>query len=157
MRLSIIIVNFNTLSYLKECLSNVHNLALPFNYETIVVDNGSRDGSQEWLKTQSQCKYILSPENLGFAKGNNLAIKEAKGEYILLLNTDAFPQRGSIERLINFLETHDRAGIAGPQLSFPSGRWQRGYNIIPSVKKAWMLLFTDLQDVFYPWFLLRHR
>ncbi len=151
-KLSIIIVNFNTLSYLKECLSHLHSLALPFDFETIVVDNGSRDGSQEWLKTQSQCKYILSPENLGFAKGNNLAIKKAGGEYILLLNTDAFPQRGSIERLIDFIETHKQAGIAGPQLSFPNGRWQRGYNFTPSVKKAWMLFFTDMQDLFYAWF-----
>ena len=151
MRLSIIIVNFNSLSYLKDCLLNLHNVNIPFDFEIIVVDNGSRDGSQEWLKTQSQCKYILSSENHGFAKGNNLAIKEAEGEYILLLNTDAFPQRGSIERLINFLETHKQAGIAGPQLNFPDGRWQRGYNIIPSVKKAWMVLFTDVQNVFYPW------
>jgi hypothetical protein len=151
-KLSIIIVNFNTLSYLKDCLSNLQSLALPFNFETIVVDNGSSDGSREWLKTQSYGKYILSPENLGFARGNNLAIKEARGEYILLLNTDAFPQKGSIERLINFLETHDQAGIAGPQLSFPSGCWQRGYNYTPSVKKALMLLFTDMQDFFYAWF-----
>ena len=149
MRLSIIIVNFNTLSYLKDCLSNLHSLALPFDFETIVVDNGSVDGSQEWLKTQSRCKYILSSENLGFAKGNNLAIKEAKGEYILLLNTDAFPQKGSIERLIDFLDTHKQVGVAGPRLNFPDGRWQRGYNIIPSVKKAWMVLFTDVQNICY--------
>jgi len=155
MRLSIIIVNFNTLYYLKECLSNLHNLTIPFKFETIVVDNGSGDGSQEWLKIQSQGrslfqKYILSPENIGFAKGNNLAIKEAEGEYILLLNTDAFPQRGSIERLIDFLMTHNQAGIAGPQLNFPDGRWQRGYNSIPSVRRSWMLLFNDVQNLFYP-------
>lgn len=154
MRLSIIIVNFNTLSYLKDCLSNLGNLAIPFHFEIIVVDNGSRDGSQEWLATQSHVEYILSPENLGFAGGNNLAIKKAKGEYILLLNTDAFPQKGSIEKLIDFLKTHNRAGIAGPQLNFPDGRWQRGYNIIPSVRKAWMVLFTDLHNVLYPRLLL---
>lgn len=153
MRLSIIIVNFNSLSYLKDCLSNLHKVNLPFHFEIIVVDNGSRDGSREWLKAQSRCKYILSPENGGFAKGNNLAIKEAEGEYILLLNTDAFPRRCSIERLIDFLETHKRAGIAGPQLNFPDGRWQRGYNIVPSVKKAWMVIFTDVHTVFYPWIL----
>ncbi|MEW5800496.1 MAG: glycosyltransferase family 2 protein [bacterium] len=150
MKLSVIIVNFNSLSYLKKCLSTLHWVNLPFNFEIIVVDNGSGDGSREWLKTQSQCKVIFSPENLGFSKGNNLAIQEAEGEFILLLNTDAFPLKGSIEKLIEFLTARSRAGIAGPLLTFPDGRWQRGYNRTPSVRKAWMVLFTDMQNVFYP-------
>jgi len=150
MKLSIIIVNFNTISYLKDCLSNLDRLNLPFRFETIVVDNGSVDGSQEWLKRQGRLRYILLPENIGFARGNNLAIREAKGEYILLLNTDAFPCRGSIERLIGFLENHRQAGIAGPRLSFPDGRWQRGYNDLPSIRKACLVLVSDLQNLLYP-------
>ncbi|PJE69127.1 glycosyl transferase family 2, partial [Candidatus Shapirobacteria bacterium CG10_big_fil_rev_8_21_14_0_10_38_14] len=88
--LSIIILNYNTRDLLRDCLRSVlKSKKNSFAYEIIVVDNASVDGSVEMIKREfPQVKIIQSKENLGFAGGNNLALKKAQGKYILFLNSD---------------------------------------------------------------------
>ena len=136
--LSIVVVNYNSLKLLQGCLAHLDTwVRLPAT-EIIVVDNGSTDGSGEWVrKLDSQLYHVvLSQRNLGFAGGCNLGIRQSSGDYILLLNTDAFPQAGALDLLVEYLVHCPSVGVAGPQLLYPDGRWQRSTNLTPSPKSA---------------------
>ena len=85
--ISIVVLNYNGLSYLKRTIPSLINLDYS-NYEILVVDNNSNDGSQEWLRNFNQIRIVSNPENYGYSKGKNIGIQEAKGEYILLLDND---------------------------------------------------------------------
>ncbi len=134
----IIIVNYNTLDLLRTCLSNL--LDIGFDSANItVVDNNSIDGSREWLMSDQSppVRVLLSAENLGFAGGNNLGISATSSrDYVLLLNTDAFPVPGSIEHLLTVLIKKPRTAVVGPQLLYPNGKWQRSTGNIPSPSSA---------------------
>ena len=89
MDLSIIIVNWNVKDLLSKCLESVFTHTGGIRFEVIVVDNGSRDGSAEMIRQEfPQVKLVVSRDNLGFARANNIGIKRAQGRYILLLNPD---------------------------------------------------------------------
>lgn len=136
--LSIVIANYNTLDLLRRCLDNIFGLELDLRFEIIIVDNASRDGSQDWLKGMKDQRVtsVFSTENRGFAGGCNSGIRQSNGEHILLLNTDAFPQPGAIEALVDYLDAHAQVGIVGPQLLYPNGQWQRSSGRIPSPRTA---------------------
>jgi len=88
-KLSIIIVNYNGIQYLKDCLESIKKYCSLVSYEVIMVDNLSIDGSQSYIKENySEVILIENEYNLGFSKANNLGVKHAKGEIILLLNND---------------------------------------------------------------------
>lgn len=148
--LSVVVVNYNTFHLLKCCLINLQEICIPAK-EILVVDNASTDGSREWLQTlrDERIRCILSSKNLGFARGCNLGIRQATGEFILLLNTDAFPRPGAIETLVAYLEQHSDVGIVGPQLLYPNGRWQRSSGRIPSPCSAFLdaLGVTSLEHI----------
>lgn len=112
--LSIIIVSYNTKKLTQDCIeSALKSLeTTPFSYELIVVDNASTDGSAEMLKKyeknlKEQFKLILSSKNIGFGRGNNLALKYAQGEYILLLNSDIIVLNEAIEKLFEFYKQNE--------------------------------------------------
>lgn len=86
-KISIVLLNYNGLKYLRSTLPPLLKLR-DSNYEIIVVDNGSMDGSLEYLNNQSRVKVIVNKENLGYSKGKNQGVREAKGEYVLLLDND---------------------------------------------------------------------
>ena len=125
MKLSILIVNWNTKKLVANCINSIYRFAPGFDYEIIVVDNASRDGSLEALRgnfsTNPEVKIIGSTENLGFAKGNNLAYERSSGEYVLLLNPDTQVRAGSLEKLVGYLDAHPEAGVAGGQIINPDG------------------------------------
>lgn len=118
MKLSIIIVNWNTKELLRQCLNSipkVDNRGLKL--EIIVVDNVSEDGSCEMVKKEfPEVRLIQNKENLGFAKGNNVGLNEAKGEYIMILNSDTIIKEGAIEKLVKFLDTNENAAGVMPLL-----------------------------------------
>jgi len=125
MGLSIIILNYKTLGLVQNCLRAIYDLNLPYQYEIIVVDNDSRDGSVEFLKEHFfNVKLIESANNLGFAGGNNLGIKKAQGKYILILNPDILILSDAIKVMYGFMEKHGQAGICGPKLINPDGSLQ---------------------------------
>ena len=115
---SIIILNWNGKEDTIECLESLRKLDYP-NYEIIVVDNGSTDGSCEiFKKNYPYVKLIENEKNLGVAEGNNLGIYQAKGEYILLLNNDIVVDRNLLNELLTVLESNPEIGIVGPTMYY---------------------------------------
>jgi GT2 family glycosyltransferase len=116
-QLSIIIVTHNAKDFLRNCLKSVFDRIKNLSFEVFVIDNASSDGTFEMLKNEfPQVKVIFSKENLGFAKANNLAIKEAKGKYIFLLNPDTILLDENFEKLIDFAEKNPDVGAIGPKV-----------------------------------------
>jgi len=109
---SIIIVNFNGAEYIVDCLESLINQTYE-DFEIIVLDNNSVDNSVELIKKYPLVKLIESTENLGFAKGNNEAINQSKGEYIALLNNDARADSEWLGNLVNVLERNTELGSCG--------------------------------------------
>src|SRR3989344_5058951 len=91
--ISVIMLNYNGLKYIKRTIPQILKLDYP-NYEFIIVDNGSADGSIEFIKEMQiksekvKIRLIENGENLGYSKGKNIGVKHAKGEYVLLLDND---------------------------------------------------------------------
>lgn len=145
MKLSIIIVSFNTKRLTENAINSILSEGSKISKEIIVVDNNSEDGSVEMLKGySSELKYfriILNNGNLGFAKANNQAIKTAKGEYILLLNPDTIVKKGALGKLLEFAEKVPDAGVVGPRLLNADGTLQKSCYRFPTVwlaiKKYW--------------------
>ena len=153
MKLSIIIVNWNNKNLLQECLNS---LVLSIKYhvlraEIIVVDNGSTDGSMELVqslkfKVQSdslKLKVIENKENLGFSKGNNIGIRKARGEYIMLLNSDTIVKEGAIATLVNYLDLHPEVDIVGPKLINVDGSPQANCGRFPTLPVVATMLFKE--------------
>jgi len=134
--LSIIVVNWNTKQLLKNCLSSIQKIRKEVEgLEIIVVDNGSKDGSVEFVKgLGSQVRLIKNTKNLGFAKANNQGIKIAKGKYIFLLNSDTVVKRGALKKLVKYLEEHKDIAAVSPMLLNPDGSTQiKSHLKFPSV------------------------
>jgi GT2 family glycosyltransferase len=108
---SVIIVNWNGKKYLKECCSSLRSQNYP-NIEIIIVDNGSIDGSVNYVrKHYPNIKIIKNNKNLGYAGGNNVGYNAAKGEYILFLNNDTKVTKSFLTNLVKVLESSDRIGV----------------------------------------------
>lgn len=110
---SVIIVNYNGAHYLPACLDALREQTYPSDrFEVIVSDNGSTDGSLELLHSHYAWVRVLENQhNLGFASGNNVAIKIAQGEYIVLLNNDTIPSCRWLEHLVDVANSHPQAGM----------------------------------------------
>ena len=118
-KLSIITINYNGL---KDTCGLIDSIPFNNDMEVIVVDNAStQDEASIISELYPQVKVIRSPRNLGFAGGNNLGIKEAKGKYILLINNDTYFKEFNIDSLIERLESSDKIGIVCPKLCFAWG------------------------------------
>ena len=118
-RISIITINYNGLKDTCELIDSI-----PFNkdLEVIVVDNASKQDEASVISERyPKVKVIRSEKNLGFAGGNNLGIKEAKGEYVFLINNDTYFKEFNIDNLINRLDSSDKTGILCPKLRFAWG------------------------------------
>ncbi|MDO8669221.1 MAG: glycosyltransferase family 2 protein [Candidatus Buchananbacteria bacterium] len=133
MEISIIINNYKTKGLLKQCLRGIYAYPPSVDYEIIVVDNNSKDGSVEIVKEQfKQVKLIEARENLGHHKGNNLGIKNSSGRYILILNTDIALLDNSVDKMYQFMESHQAAALVGPKLKNPDGSTQLSCMRFPS-------------------------
>ena len=122
MKLSIIIVNYNVKYYLEQCLLSVERAIEDIDTEVIVVDNHSKDGSVEYIEQRFPwVTCISSLHNLGFARANNLAIKQSNSEYVLLLNPDTFISENIIADALNFMDNHKNAGGLGVTMLTTSG------------------------------------
>jgi len=103
------------------------------------VDNASQDGSAEAIRAAfPRVRVIANASNAGFGAANNRAMKEANGEFFLLLNTDAFPKTGAIRALLDYLRAHPGAGAAGPRLLNADGSLQVSCHRFPSPARVWI-------------------
>ena len=122
MRASIVIVNWNGKHLLKECLDSVF-AQKPGNFEVIIADNASTDGSCDFIrKNYPKARLIRNKENLGFAKANNIAAKSAKGEFLVMLNNDTEVEKSWLANLLAPLERDPSIGATGSKLIFYSDR-----------------------------------
>ncbi|KAF2518982.1 glycosyltransferase family 2 protein [Flavobacterium salilacus subsp. salilacus] len=109
--LSVIIVNYNGLKYLKGCFDSLYKTLHGIAYEIIVIDNKSGDGSCGYIRENyPDIKLIESPDNLGFGKGNNEAVKHAQGNYLLLINNDTIVL-DSLTPVLNYIKADDTIGV----------------------------------------------
>lgn len=151
MKLSIIIVNWNTGSLLRKCLDALSDAcrsgAEKIDYEVFVVDNASIDNSiSEAQKSIQPFSLKKLQVNEGFAKGNNMAIKETSGDIVLLLNPDTQASPGSLVKLTNFFSDQPKAGIVGGKLLNADGSLQPSVRSFPTLSVL-VLMITKLARV----------
>jgi GT2 family glycosyltransferase len=132
--LSVVIVSFNTLGVLRECLHSVYRELGPLHAQVIVVDNASTDGSPEAIEQEFPgVELIRSEINLGFGRANNLGFERASGRYVVLLNSDAFLNPGALERSVAHMDANPRAGLGGGRLAGRDGSPQPSARMFPTV------------------------
>lgn len=124
---SVVIVNYNTKEFSKDCILSIQKNAGNVSYEIIIVDNASSDGSVAELSNLKSkipnLKIISNKKNVGFSKANNQGVKASqKNRYILFLNPDTIIQNKAIEKMINFMDTHKDAGASTCKLIMPNGK-----------------------------------
>ncbi len=132
---SIVIVNYNQKNLLKLCLKNIYKANIDLDFEIIIVDNNSKDSSREYLSNLSkkEISVIQNNKNLGYAKANNQAIRQAGGDYILMLNPDVIIQKGVVEKLQNFLKENEKVAMVGPQILNPDKTIQNSCCRFPKI------------------------
>lgn len=131
MQLSVIILNYNVRHFLEQCVLSVQKALRHVEGEIIVVDNNSSDESCAMVKTRFPgVKLIINHDNLGFPKGNNRAVAEAKGEYLCILNPDTVVAEDTFEKLLAFAASKTDVGIVGCKLIDGSG------NFLPESKRG---------------------
>jgi len=122
LKLSIIIVTYNVKYYLEQCLTSVERALAGIEGEVTVVDNHSSDGSLAYLKPRfPHVTFIESNHNLGFARANNIAIRQSRGEYVLMLNPDTIVGEQTLKEVMAFMDSHPKAGAAGVQMLKANG------------------------------------
>lgn len=131
MQLSVIILNYNVRYFLEQCVLSVQKALSTIDGEIIVVDNFSTDGSCQMMKARfPNVKLIENQANLGFPKGNNIGVNQAKGEYICILNPDTVVAEDTFEKILQFAKTKPNLGIVGCKLIDGTG------NFLPESKRG---------------------
>ena len=143
--ISIIIVSWNTRELLAGCLRSVYETANDLRFEVFVVDNASTDGSVAMVRGWfPQVHLIENQENVGFAQANNQAIRQSRGCYVLLLNSDTEVYPVSLETMVRFMEEHPQSGGCGPRLLNPDGSLQAScHPMLTTTREFWRLVFLD--------------
>jgi N-acetylglucosaminyl-diphospho-decaprenol L-rhamnosyltransferase len=123
--LSILIVNFNTGQWLRDCVASLFAVLPPDSFEVLVLDNASADDSVARARTLNlPVRWTVLDENVGFAAANNRLAPQASGDFVCLLNPDTTLTADSLTPLVEYLRAHPDAGIAGPHHLGADGRWQ---------------------------------
>lgn len=131
MKLSIIIVNYNVKYFLEQCLLSVQKALQGTEAEIYVVDNNSVDGSADMVREKFPIVHLIANKgNRGFSKANNQAIRESKGEYVLLLNPDTVVEEDTFKKVISFMDAHPGAGGLGVHMIDGKG------NFLPESKRG---------------------
>ena len=149
MQLSIIILNYNVRFFLEQCILSVQCAIQELDAEIIVVDNNSSDDSCFMMKQRfPDVKLIENKENLGFPKGNNIGVAQAKGEYICILNPDTVIAEDTFIKLLKFAKQQKNLGIIGVKLIDGAG------NFLPESKRGIPTPFVAITKIFglYKWF-----
>ena len=144
-KLSIIIVNWNTRDLLDQCLKSIYIYHPNSDLEVFVVDNASSDGSTQMIQEQyPQVRILANEQNIGFAGANNQAIRQSTGPYVLLLNPDTVVRSNALKQLISFMDAHPQVGAAGARLLNPDDTLQPSCHPVPTLfRELWRLLHLD--------------
>lgn len=129
--ISIVIVSWNTLALLRDCLQSIYDETTKHSFEIFVVDNHSPDGSAEMVENEfPEVKLIANQQNVGFAPANNQALEQARGTYVMLLNPDTLVKDGAIDKMLDYAEANQdkKLGILTCKLLNGDGSLQRSVN-----------------------------
>lgn len=122
LKLSIVILNYNTQKLLQECLDSISKVKNEAHMEIIVVDNNSTDGSKEIIeKNYKWVKLVKSDTNKGFSAGNNLARKIVKGDYVLFLNSDTLVPKNTLQECVAYMDNNNDVGAMTCKIVLPNG------------------------------------
>lgn len=156
--ISVVIVNYNTRDKLKACLESLLQERGTLSLELIVVDNGSKDGSQAMLREDfADTVTLIEPErNTWFTGGNNIGVRHATGEYAYILNADTIIQPNMLQTLHAYLQSHTQVGAVTCRMEFPDRTLQPTCSRVP-VYLDLLLGYTFLGAVFFFWRNARRR
>jgi GT2 family glycosyltransferase len=139
MKLSIVILCWNDRKVIADCLQSIYSTVRSTEFEVIVSDNGSTDGSIEFIRQHyPQVRLIENGRNLRFAKANNVGIQASRGEYILILNPDTIMHDGTLDRIVQYAEAHPEAGAVACRVLNADGSYQESARPLPSIRSEWM-------------------
>lgn len=146
---SVVILSFNSITYIEKCLTD---LLLSFKESNLigqinVVDNGSSDGSVNVLKSMldkypNDLSVIFQNFNTGTTQSRNKALNKSKGKYILVLDSDAYMNSVTLNKLVNYLEENSNVGLVAPALIYPDGRFQLSVDVFPTLIRKIKRYFT---------------
>ncbi len=147
--LSIILVNTNNGAVIRPCLDSIFRFTQGLEYEVIVVDNGSTDGSLEMLKGEyaSRIRLVENGANRGFCKANNRGMEKAEGRAVILLNSDTELRDNALKTLYDFLFSGEQMGACGGVLVYPGGAPQFSYGFYPSLPRMLWITLSGLLRV----------
>lgn len=121
--LSVIVLSYNTRKLLQQCLTSLIGSSPSLRVKIIVVDNASVDGSPEMVEQEfPQVRLIINQANVGFAKGNNIGLKEAEGDFVLFLNSDTKVEPGGLKEAVDFMRTDEKIGALSAKTLLASGK-----------------------------------
>ena len=142
MKLSIIILTWNSEKYIDNCINSIYNGSQMTDFEILLIDNGSKDKTLQKIEEKySEIKLIKNKINRGIAPARNQGIKEAKGDYILILDIDTVVKDDSILKMMEFMEQHTEIGICGPKLVYQDGSLQSSCRRFPLVQTKFLRRF----------------
>ena len=160
MQVSVIIVTYNTKQMTAECIDSVFEKTKDVDFEIVLVDNASSDGSKEFFEKDARIKYVYSNENLGFGRANNLGYEHAEGEYIFLLNSDTLLVNNAIKLFCDYMQSQSRSvGCVGCVLQRRDGSRMHSYHTaFPSL--SWIfyeILGVSIPKLFHPYEFMEKR
>jgi GT2 family glycosyltransferase len=140
MKLSVIILCWNDRKVIADCLESIYSKTASTEFEVIVSDNGSTDGSVEFIRgSYPKVHVIENGLNLRFAKANNVGIRASRGEYVLILNPDTLIHDGTLDRMIGFADEHPAVGAFGCRVLNADGSYQVSARPFVSFKSEWIV------------------
>jgi len=156
MKLSIVILCWNDIKVIGPCLRSIYSTTHSTDFEVIVSDNGSTDGSIEQIRREfAQTQVIENGVNLRFAKGNNVAIRASRGEYVLILNPDTVIHEGTLDGIVQYADRHPEAGAFGCRVECADGSYQPCVRPLHTIRSEWIAALglgklAHLSDWFHP-------
>lgn len=139
MKLSIVIICWNDLKVIGDCLKSIFDQDYRLDYEVIVSDNGSTDESVDYIRRHyPKVRIVENNANLGFARGNNAGIRVTVGQYVLILNPDTIVHKGALDNWIEYADRHPEAGAFGCRVLNPDGTFQQPAQVFPAIRRYWL-------------------
>jgi len=126
-RVAAVVVTYDALPWIEPCLDSLRGV------ETVVVDNGSRDGTVDFVRERFPDVRLIETENRGLGAGWNIGLRETSSRYTLLLNADAWLTGGALDRLVELADSRPRAAVVGPRLLNQDGTLQRSVRGFPTL------------------------
>jgi GT2 family glycosyltransferase len=140
--LSVIMINYKTPVMTEKAVRNFVAQERNLDYEIILIDNESKGELEESRFDGMKVEMIRNKKNIGFAKAVNQGLKKAKGEYVLLLNSDVIIEQRAISKMIKYMELDKNIGVIGPLMLYPDGRFQVSAGRFPTLAREFLRLST---------------